>query len=69
MAVHLTKEQREIAFRLRAKGMSLKVIAKAVGYAHPTKSWAIIRATQPSRMRTAETNNTVQSKSEAGKFR
>ena len=36
MAVHLTKEQREIAFRLRAKGMSLKVIAKAVGCAHPT---------------------------------
>ena len=36
MAVHLTKEQREIAFRLRTKGMSLKVIAKAVGCAHPT---------------------------------
>jgi len=36
LAVHLTKEQREIAFRLRAKGMSLKVIAKAVGCAHPT---------------------------------
>jgi IS30 family transposase len=36
LAVHLTKEQREIAFRLRKKGLSLKVIAKALGCAHPT---------------------------------
>jgi IS30 family transposase len=36
LAVHLTKEQREIAFRLRAKNLSLKVIAKAVGCTHPT---------------------------------
>ena len=36
MAVHLTKEQRELAFRLRAKGLKLKEIAKAVGCAHPT---------------------------------
>ena len=36
MAVHLTKEQREIAFRLRAKNLSLKVIAKAVGCTQPT---------------------------------
>jgi len=36
LAVHLTKEQRELAFRLRKKGLSLKVIAKAVGCTHPT---------------------------------
>ena len=36
MAVHLTKEQREIAFRWWAKGLSLKAIAKAVGCTHPT---------------------------------
>jgi IS30 family transposase len=36
LAVHLTKEQRELAFRLRAKGLSLKAIAKALGCAHPT---------------------------------
>jgi IS30 family transposase len=36
LAVHLTKEQREIAFRLRKKGLSLKAIAKALGCTHPT---------------------------------
>ena len=36
MAIHLTKEQRELAFRLRSKGLSLKKIAQAVGCTHPT---------------------------------
>ena len=36
MAVHLTKEQREIAFRLRAKNLSFELIANAVGCTHPT---------------------------------
>lgn len=36
LAVHLTREQREIAFRLRKWGVSLKAIAKALGCAHPT---------------------------------
>jgi IS30 family transposase len=36
LAVHLTKEQREMAFRLRSRGLSLKTVAKAVGCTHPT---------------------------------
>jgi IS30 family transposase len=36
LAVHLTKEQREMVLRLRSKGLSLKEIAKALGCAHQT---------------------------------